>query len=119
MKTETARKLRFRITQGRVGALSPTTRKTFSPFPAMLQKYEAKGFDGGGIGAFNGFGAVDIDNCIDADGFPNELAMNIMGTMASYTERSPSGRGIRIIFKAPGFVYDTKRYYINNQKAWA
>ncbi|MEL7610614.1 MAG: phage/plasmid primase, P4 family [Bacillota bacterium] len=82
----------------------------------MLQKYEAKGYDGGGIGAFNDFGAVDIDNCIDTDGLPNEFAMSIMGTMASYTELSPSGRGIRIIFKAPGFVYDKKRFYINNPK---
>jgi putative DNA primase/helicase len=36
--------------------------------------------------------------------------------MLTYAEKSPSGRGVRIIFKAPGFVYDKKRYYINNQK---
>lgn len=34
----------------------------------------------------------------------------------SYTEKSPSGKGIRIIFLADKFSYDKKLYYINNQK---
>ena len=36
--------------------------------------------------------------------------------MESYTEVSPSGNGIRIIFKAIGLVHDKDKYYINNQK---
>jgi putative DNA primase/helicase len=34
----------------------------------------------------------------------------------SYTEKSPSGKGIRIIFLVDKFFYDKKLYYINNQK---
>ncbi len=34
----------------------------------------------------------------------------------SYTEISPSGKGIRIIFLVDRFSYDKKLYYINNQK---
>jgi len=34
----------------------------------------------------------------------------------SYIEKSPSGKGIRIIFLIDGFSYDKSLYYINNQK---
>ena len=35
--------------------------------------------------------------------------------MHSYTELSPSGKGIHILFRAPHFDYDKSKYYINNQ----
>ena len=34
----------------------------------------------------------------------------------SYVEKSPSGKGIRIIFPVDKFSYDKNKYYINNQK---
>jgi putative DNA primase/helicase len=34
----------------------------------------------------------------------------------SYIEKSPSGKGIRIIFLVDGFSYNKSLYYINNQK---
>ena len=43
------------------------------------------------------------------------MAQDIINKMNSYTEYSPSGTGIRIIFKAPNFEYDKDRYYINNK----
>src|SRR5699024_4599357 len=36
-------------------------------------------------------------------------------TMDAYTEISPSGEGLRILFLAPGFRYDDNEYYINNR----
>ena len=45
------------------------------------------------------------------------MAYDIMDTMQGYTEFSPSGKGLRILFTVPeGFQYDKARYYINNQK---
>jgi putative DNA primase/helicase len=44
------------------------------------------------------------------------MAQDIVDTINSYTELSPSGTGIRIIFKALGLSCDKKRYYINNRK---
>lgn len=44
------------------------------------------------------------------------MAQDIVDTINSYTELSPSGTGIRIIFKVTGLSYDKKRYYINNRK---
>lgn len=44
------------------------------------------------------------------------MARDIVETMRSYTEYSPSGKGLRILFAVPeDFPYDKTRYYINNQ----
>ena len=75
----------------------------------------AKNFDGIGLGIFDGFCAVDIDHCVK-DGVLSDLANEIVNTIVSYTEYSPSGEGVRIIFKAQGVDYDKQRYYINNHK---
>lgn len=41
--------------------------------------------------------AVDLDGCVDADGYLDEFAQQIMSALPSYTEISPSGRGLRIM----------------------
>jgi putative DNA primase/helicase len=42
---------------------------------------------------------VDLDHCIDGDGNLSELSMDIITSLNSYTEISPSGEGVRIILK--------------------
>ena len=74
-----------------------------------------KNYNGIGLGIFDGFCAVDIDHCVK-DGKLSDLANEIVNTFNSYTEFSPSGEGVRIIFKAQGVDYDKQRYYINNHK---
>ncbi len=88
---------------------------TFSDFQTAYAAYQKGGYDGLGIGIFGNFGAIDIDHCI-ADGKLSDMAEDIIGQMGSYTEISPSGEGIRIIFTIEGFFYDKEQYYINNQK---
>ncbi len=75
----------------------------------------SKKYDGIGIGVFDGYSAVDIDHCVK-NGKLSEMALDIINTMNSYTEYSPSGEGVRIIFKASPFDYDKEKYYINNSK---
>lgn len=87
---------------------------TFAPLDAALAC--AGGYDGLGLGVFGDLGAIDIDHCIDGEGGFSELAAAVMSAMGSYTERSPSGSGVRILFKAPGFRYDKEKYYIKNSK---
>ena len=88
---------------------------TFTDFKKALDVVDK--FDGLGIGIFNKISAIDIDNCIDASGNYSDLAKDVMDIFkGSYIERSPSGKGIRIIFLIDGFSYDKKLYYINNQK---
>lgn len=74
-----------------------------------------KALGGLGLGIFNGYSAIDIDHCIDKNGEISEMAREIIDYCGSYTEYSPSGTGIRIIFKT-NFKFDKKKYYTNNHK---
>lgn len=42
---------------------------------------------------------IDLDHCLGDDGQPNVFAEHILGKITSYTEISPSGRGLHIIAK--------------------
>lgn len=72
-------------------------------------------YDGIGIGIFNGVCTIDLDECIDADGNYTPIAADVIARMHSYTELSPSGRGVHILFRAEGFQYDSQRFYIMNR----
>lgn len=74
------------------------------------------GYDGLGIGIFEDFAGIDIDHCVDDAGRLSEMAEDIVRTMDTYTEVSPSGHGLRILFLAPGFQYDKARYYIKKSE---
>ncbi len=90
-----------------------TDKKSFTDFNTACDNLDR--YDGIGIGIFDGFCAIDIDRCVE-DGNISKIARDIITTMNSYTEYSPSGKGIRIIFKVSNLSYDKKRYYINNRK---
>ena len=72
-------------------------------------------YDGIGMGVFSPFAAVDIDDCVK-DGKFSELTEDVIHTLDSYTEYSPSGKGVRIILKVKDFTFDKTRYYINHRK---
>lgn len=89
----------------------------FAPLPVALAALEPGGYEGIGVGIFGNLAAIDIDHCISDAGEISDMALDITRTMGAYTEYSPSGHGLRILFVIPvGFQYDTGRYYINNQK---
>ena len=92
---------------------SSTDKTHFTDF-ATAVRYSG-GFDGIGLGIFDGFCAIDIDHCFE-NGVLSEMAADIVERMQSYTEISPSGQGVRIIFRAKELSYDKTRYYINNQR---
>lgn len=100
------------------GKAQSTNPSTFAPLAVALDALERGGFSGIGVGIFGALGAIDIDHCVDDAGELSELAFDVMETMQAYTENSPSGKGLRILFTVPeGFSYDKARYYINNQRA--
>lgn len=88
--------------------------RSFVPFDTAMK---ATGYDGIGIGIFNGICAIDLDGCVTDSGYYTETAAEIVHLMHSYTEFSPSGNGLHILFRADGFQYDTKRFYIMNHQA--
>lgn len=105
------------------GTGSPANTADASTFGscADVQDYASKGYDGVGVGLYplpdgSLLAAIDIDHCIDAQGTLSAMADDIIKTMRAYTEVSPSGHGIRILFLLPpGYAFDSSRYYINNQ----
>lgn len=99
------------------GKAQSTNPDTFTSLPVALEAMDRGGYDGVGVGIFGALGAIDIDHCIDQNGVLSPMALDVMELMQGYTEKSPSGHGLRILFNAAGFQYDKPRFYINNQKA--
>lgn len=91
--------------------------------PATFTDYETarafaeNGYDGLGVGVFDGLCGVDIDHCINKNGELSAMAREIVEAMDTYTEISPSGTGLRLFFLAPGYSYDDSFYYINSKNA--
>lgn len=97
-------------------------KSTFVTYPTLMRYAEQyinyagnKQIGGIGLGIFNGFSAIDIDHCVSDIGELSEMAKEIIDFCDSYTEISPSGTGIRIIFKSK-IKIDKNKYYINNAK---
>ena len=108
---------------------SSTDMSTFADYETV--KRVAGGYVpevcGVGVGIFGNIGAIDIDDSVHYE--ENRLALSetatdIVNTMQSYTEVSPSGKGLRIFFLLPdGFMSSKgftdaesykKKYYVNN-----
>ena len=53
----------------------------------------------GAIDAAVGIGGVDLDTCIADDGVIAPWAADIVGRLSTYTEVSPSGRGLKAFFR--------------------
>lgn len=77
---------------------------------------EGSEYDGIGLGIFGEICAIDIDHCVTESGELTGDAKDIITIMQSYTELSPSGKGIHILFQAKEFSYDKELYYIMNSK---
>lgn len=107
-------KLPFNPKTGRM--IKANRKETFADFETACDCYKRGGYEGLGMGIFDGFCAIDIDHCIDDANHPSDMAREIIREMNSYTEISPSGKGIRIIFKIKNYQYDKEKYYIMNHK---
>lgn len=59
------------------------------------------GFDGPGVVLGDELQGVDLDVCIDADGVLEPWAAEVVERLDSYTEVSPSGRGLKVFFYGP------------------
>lgn len=80
---------------------SSTDPATWSTFPEAVAAWEMNpSADGLGFVLGDGWAGVDIDDCIDEKGYLHPEARKIVDTLDSYTEVSPSGRGIKIFLRA-------------------
>lgn len=112
-KPDKVKKVPYRVNGARA---DPTNEAHFTDLVTVQKIHDQGGYDGIGIGMFGYVIAIDIDGCVH-DGKLNVMATEVVEALDTYTEYSISGTGIHLWIKALGFVYDTKRYYINNQKA--
>lgn len=71
---------------------NPATWSTYQDASAALSK-----FDGLGIVFANGLAGMDLDQHFNA-GKPDEFAQAIVNRMSSYTEVTPSGSGLHVLF---------------------
>lgn len=112
-------KVPFELSTGRHARSNDET--TFAPYPTLLNHiHEYLNFEDGrqtggvGLGIFRGYSAIDIDHCVAPDGTLSDMAKDVVDYCKSYTEYSPSGTGIRIIFKTT-FRISKDEYYTNNR----
>lgn len=90
-----------------------SNKVTFTDYAIAVRHRAA--YDGIGIGVFGDICAIDIDSCVE-NGVLSYMAKDIITRMNTYTEYSPSGTGMRILFKASLPAYDKDRYCINNRR---
>ncbi len=89
----------------------PETFRDFRTATEAADKYDGIGFL---VGA--GVCAIDLDGCFDENGNLSLLAGDVAGMFSGcYMEKSPSGKGLRIIFMVSGYEFDKAKYYINNR----
>lgn len=76
-----------------------------------LQALERRPWDGVGFAFLPGDGLVgiDIDGAVDDDGVVSERCQAIVEACASYTELSPSGRGVHIIVEGTTETFKDNR----------
>ena len=83
------------------GGRSTARPETWLTFDAAEAQFLADPGNLSGIGfvitGLTGYTFIDIDGCIDASGSCSAMAMDIINSVGSYTETSPSGRGLRIV----------------------
>jgi len=81
---------------------SSTNPATWTTFDQAVEacdrsdRYDGIGFTFAADGLFCG---IDLDDCLDGNGNVAPWAQEILGQFRSYSERSPSGRGLKIFLR--------------------
>jgi primase-polymerase (primpol)-like protein len=102
---------------------STTDHSTWATFEEAVATWRAGGFDGIGFvfSETDPYCGVDLDDCLDSAGELDARARRIVERLATYTEVSPSGRGVKLFVRGtlPSGrrrrgnveIYDRGRYF--------
>lgn len=85
------------------GNASSTDSATWGTFDqALAAMRRCTDLDGVGyvFSTADPFAGIDLDGCIDAAGEPKSWAKPILDQLSSYSEISPSGRGVKVFIRA-------------------
>ena len=90
-------------TGGKAQSNNPSTWGTFELAFKKWKESENGGIEGVGFMFSDGFTGVDLDKCIDPNtGLINQKwAEDIINTLNSYSEKTPSGKGVHVLTKGP------------------
>lgn len=76
-----------------------TDPHTWSAFETAKRAYDKGGFDGIGFVLTPPYVGTDCDKCLDEDGSITDEAKDVIDQLSTYSEISPSGKGIKAICK--------------------
>ena len=85
----------------------------------LLTHGKAKGFAGVGLSAMqeDGLTYLDFDRCLDDNGAINSPRLEkFIRDLGSYTEISPSGRGLRVVVKTPSSLGKINKTHKANER---
>ena len=100
-KEEQAKVSKVPMNPNNGGYASCNDPKTWSNFQTALNAVEKYDFDGIGFQLGEGIFGVDLDNCFDQNCNLSDEARDILNRLDSYTEFSPSGKGLHILAFGP------------------
>lgn len=115
-RAERGTKVPYQTSGAHASTTNPETWTTFDQAAAAAPRFSGIGFVFSGA---DGFVGIDLDDCIE-EGALTPWAEEILTAMASYSEVSPSGTGIKIwvkgdlddSIKTKGIeIYPSKRYF--------
>ncbi len=95
------------------GRADSTDPESWSSFDEVVAAWKGGGHAGIGyvFAADDPFCGIDLDGCIDEAGTIDSAAREIIDALGSYTEVSPSGRGVKIFL---GATKPTERCKVSN-----
>lgn len=90
---------------------SENDRSELASFDQVVQALERRHYHGIGFAFLPGDGliGIDIDGAVDDDGVVSERCQSIIAACGSYTEYSPSGRGVHIIVAGTSETFKDNR----------
>jgi len=79
-----------------------TDPNKWTGYKEVVDAFHKGGYDGIGFvfDSLDPFAGIDLDDCIKPDGSIKPVALEIIEALDSYTEISPSGRGVKIFVRA-------------------
>jgi|GEM_PF-4295301 len=88
-----------------------TDPASWSPYDTVVESYHRGGYDGIGyvFDPLDPYAGIDLDDCVNPDGSIEPKAKAICDSLDSYSEISPSGKGIKIFLKAKNPVKIQKK----------
>lgn len=95
---------------------SISAKDTFYSMEELVLVDDIENYETIGLKAGNNISIIDIDHCVSpGSGQIDAVALEIINFMKSYTEISPSGTGIRILFST-NTPFDIKTHKTKNSK---